>query len=215
MKIFTKISMIALISLFCLQSNAQTFGLKAGLNLSNILDKDNDGTYNNNLNMNPGFHVEAIVDMPFNKFLSFESGLLFTTKGYKLEDDEIFKIKAESKLYYLDIPLTIKASHDLWKGLKMFGTAGPYVGVGLSGKTKVYFEDLKIDDHNINWGSSDEDNLKRLEWGLTFGGGVEISSIIIGISYDLGLSNISANQDNGTKAKNKVLKFSVGYMFGK
>ena len=212
MKIFTKISMIALISLFCLQSNAQTFGLKAGLNLSNMLIKDNDE--NSDLNNIPGFHIGAIVDMPFNEFLSFESGLLFTTKGYKFEEEELFKLKAETKLYYLDIPLTLKASHDLGNGLKMFGTAGPYVGIGLSGKTKATFEGVIMDDDNINWGSSDDDDLKKLDWGLTFGGGVEINSIIIGISYDLGLSNISAYQDYGSTIKNKVLKFSVGYMFG-
>lgn len=210
MKIFTKISLIVLITLFCLQLNAQTFRLKAGLNLSKMLFKDNDENYD--LTMNHGFHIGAIVDMPFNEFLSFESGLLFTTKGYKYEYKEGFNLKV--KLHYLDIPLTLKASRDLWKGFKIFGTAGPYVGIGLSGKAKGTIEGVSYED-NITWGSSDEDDLKRFEWGLTFGGGVEINSIIIGISYDLGLSNISANQDNGTIAKNKVLKFSIGYIFGK
>ena len=206
--------MIVFISLFCLQSNAQTFGLKAGLNLSNMIFKDDDVNYSNDLNNIPGFHIGAIVDMPFNDFLSFESGLLFTTKGYKYyEESEGYNYNVKVKLYYPDIPLTIKASHDLWKGLKMFGTAGPYVGVGLSGNVKGNVEGNN-NKENINWGSSDKDTFKRLEWGLTFGGGVEINSIIIGISYDLGLSNISSYQDNGVTAKNKVLKFSVGYMFG-
>ena len=204
--------MIIFISLFCLQANAQTFGLKAGLNLSNMIFKDDDENYD--LTMNPGFHIGAIVDMPFNDFLSFESGLLFTNKGYKYyEESEGYNYNVKVKLYYLDIPLTIKASHDLGKGLKMFGTAGPYVGVGLSGNVKGNVEGNN-NKENINWGSSDKDTFKRLEWGLTFGGGVEINSIIIGISYDLGLSNISSYQDNGVTAKNKVLKFSVGYMFG-
>ena len=218
MKNLTKISMIVFVSLFCLQSNAQTFGLKAGLNLSNMLEKDDDDTYSNDYKMNPGFHIGATVDVPFNDFLSFETGLLFTTKGMKYEDEILgADVTAKANLYYLDVPLTLKASHDLGGGLKMFGAVGPYVGFGMSGKVKSTVEyqgDEETEEEDINWGSDeDEDDLKRLDMGLTFGGGVEINSIMIGISYDLGLSNISAYQDYGTTSKNKVLKFSVGYRF--
>ena len=70
-------------------------------------------------------------------------------------------------------------------------------------------------DDIIYLDSSDEDNddLKRLDMGLTFGGGVEINAIMLGISYDLGLANISSYQQDGATSKNKVLKFSVGYRF--
>ena len=219
MKSITKISMIVIIIVFCLQLNAQTFGLKAGLSLSNMLDKDNNDTYSNDYQMNPGFHVGATIDVPFNDFLSFESGLLFTTKGMKLKDEvQGIDVTLKLNLYYLDIPLTLKASHDLGGGLKMFGVVGPYVGIGLSGKFKMTFEyqgDEVKEEEDVKWGSDkDEDYFKRLDMGLTFGGGVEIKSIMIGISYDLGLSNISAYQDHGTKAKNRVLKFSVGFRFG-
>jgi outer membrane protein W len=219
MKIFTKISMIVLISLFCLQANAQSYGLKAGLNLSNMLNKDDDDTYSNDYKMNPGFHIGAIVDVPFNDLLSFETGLLFTTKGMKYEDEYLgTDLTTKVNLYYLDIPLTLKASYELGEGLKMFGAVGPYVGVGLSGKIKStteYLDNETTNDDDIEWGSDeDEDDLKRLDMGLTFGGGVEFNSITIGISYDLGLSNISTYQDYGTTSKNRVLRFSVGYNFG-
>ncbi len=219
MKIFTKISMIAVISLFCLQSNAQIFGLKAGLNLSNMLEKDDDNTYNSYYKMNPGFHIGATVDVPFNDFLSFESGLLLTTKGLKYEDEiRGVNVTEKSNLYYLDIPLTLKAFHDYRRGLKIYGAIGPYIGVGLSGKFKVTVEyqgNEETAEKDVKWGSDeDEDDLKRLDMGLTFGGGVEINSITIGISGDLGLSNIFADQDFGVTSKNRVLKFSVGYRFG-
>jgi len=211
--------MIVFISLFCLQSNAQTFGLKAGLNLSNMLEKDDDDTYSNDYKMNPGFHIGATVDVPINAFLSFEPGLLFTTKGMKYEDKIMgVDVKAKANLYYLDIPLTLKASHDLGGGLKMTGAVGPYVGFGLSGKLKAtaeYQGNEETEEVDVKWGNDeDEDDLKRLDIGLTFGGGVEINSLTIGISYDLGLSNISAYQDYGTTNKNRVLKFSIGYRFG-
>ena len=105
-------------------------------------------------------------------------------------------ITAKAILSYLDIPLTLKASHDLGEGLKMFGAVGPYIGVGLSGKIKVtaeYQGDTETEEEVVKWGSNeDTDDFKRLDMGLTFGAGVEINSLMIGISYDLGLSNISA-----------------------
>ena len=218
MKNYTKISMVLLISLLCVQTNAQTFGLKAGLNLSNMLEKDNDDTYSNDYKMNPGFHIGGSFDIPINDLLSFESGLLLTTKGARVEEEDMgFSLKAKINLYYLDIPLTLKASHEISEGLKLFGAVGPYVGIGLIGKTKVTFEFLGEEDtevEDVKWGSNENsDDVKRLDMGLTFGAGVEIKSIMLGISYDLGLANISSYQDNGATRKNKVLKFSIGYRF--
>lgn len=218
MKNLTKVLTIFLITLFCYQANAQTFGIKGGLNLAKVFEKDDGETYSNDYSMNPGFHLGLTVDVPFNDFLSFEPGLVFTTKGMKYEEEEMgFEIKAKANLYYLDIPLTIKASHDLGGGLKMFGAIGPYLGMGLDGKVKTtvkYLGEEETEEEDLKWGNDkDEDDLKRLDMGLTFGGGVEINSILIGISYDLGLSNISAYQDYGTTSKNRVLKFSAGYRF--
>lgn len=206
--------MILLISLFCIQANAQTFGLKAGLNLSNMLEKDDDDTYSNDYKMNPGFHIGGIVDIPINDVLSFESGLLLSTKGFRYEDEDMgFNVKIKANLYYLDIPLTLKASHELSEGVKMFGAFGPYVGFGLSGNVKgtVEFQGNKeTEEEDVKWGSDENDSLRRLDMGLTFGGGVEINGIMLGISYDLGLANISTFQENGTTTKNRVLKFSIG-----
>ncbi len=218
MKNCTKFSMILLISLFSLQTNAQTFGLKAGLNLSNMLEKDDDDTYSNDYKMNPGFHIGGTVDVPISDILSFESGLLLTTKGFKYEEEVMgISVKTKANLYYLDIPLTLKASHELSEGLKIFGAVGPYVGIGLSGKIKATAEYLGVEEteeEDVKWGSDEEnDDIKRLDMGLTFGGGVEINAIMLGISYDLGLANISPYQEDGATSKNKVLKFSIGYRF--
>ena len=214
MKNYSKILMFLLISLLSIKANAQTFGVKGGLNLSNMLEKDDDDTYSDDYKMNPGFHIAGTVDIPISTVLSFESGLLFTTKGFRIEEDSI---KVKTNLYYIDIPLTVKASLPLSEGLKIFGAVGPYVGIGLSGKviaTVEYQGDEETDEEAVKWGSDeDSDDLKRLDYGLTFGGGVEINALMLGISYDLGLANIATHQEDGYTTKNRVLKFSVGYRF--
>lgn len=46
------------------------------------------------------------------------------------------------------------------------------------------------------------------------GVGVEINSIQIGITYGLGLANISTYVEYDSKINNRVLGISVGYFFG-
>jgi hypothetical protein len=178
MKTITKISMIVLISLFCLQSNAQTIAVKAGLNLSNVLDEDDDGVYSTDYTSNTGFHVGATVAVPLSDILSFESGLLLTTKGFRLEQtDAGVALSADVNLIYVDIPLTLTASHDIGSDISIFWALGPYVGLGVAGKVKSsvsFFGITESEEEAIDWGSDDEKHdLKRLDMGLTFGAGVE------------------------------------------
>lgn len=218
MKNLTKLSILVLLCLFAYQSNAQQWTLKGGLNLSTMLDKDDDGTYSDEFSMKPGFHIGATVDLPISEVFSFQPGLLLTTKGLKYDDDFMgVAVKTTATLYYLDIPLNLKASFPVGEGATLYGAVGPYVDFGLSGKIKAtgeYQGQKETETEDISWGSDeDEDDLKRLDLGLTFGGGVELNVLMFGISYDLGLTNISSYQEYGTSVKNRVLKFSVGYRF--
>ena len=212
MKNTTKVLLIIMISMLSFQSYAQSFGVKGGLSLANMLIEDEDETMSDEFSMKPGFHVGGFIDYSLSDFLSVEASLLLNTKGFKWEDgDYIMKFK----LLYLDIPIALKASYNLSDNLTMYGAVGPYLGIGLSGKAESEY-DGETDEENIEWGNNeDEDDLKRFEFGATFGGGVEIGAIQVGISYDLGLANISSYTDYGSTIKNRVLKFSVGYKFGK
>ena len=201
---------------------AQNFGIKAGLNLSNMLIKDDDDTYSDDFKMKPGFHIGATAEFQLTEMFSFETGLLLSTKGFKMSEEETYmgetyKYESKLNLLYLDIPLTAKASFDLG-GAKIYGAFGPYLGIGLSGKSKheeTYDGETESEEEDIEWGSDeDESNLKRLDFGLTMGAGVEINSIQIGLSYALGLANISPYTDGGSKINNRVLGLSVGYKFG-
>ena len=118
----------------------------------------------------------------------------------------------------MDIPVVLKVSVDAGSSVRIFGAAGPYIGVGLTGKWKSveeYQGDEDTDEEKVEWGNTDDDHLKRLDYGLTFGAGVEIKAFLVGISYDLGLANISAYTDLETKVKNRVLRITVGFWFGK
>jgi len=196
------------------------FGIIGGLNLSNMLVKDNDGTNSNDFKYKPGFHVGATAEFPISESVAFETGLLFSTKGFKssfkaTDNGAIFESKGSVNLLYLDIPLTAKAYYNIGAS-KIYGAFGPYIGIGLSGKSKseaIVNGVTQSDEQDINWGSGNSNELKRLDYGFTVGAGMEFNSFLIGLSYNFGLANISSTSDYGQKIKNKVLGLSIGYKF--
>ncbi len=221
MKNFTKLVIVVIaLTMTTNASFAQNFGVRAGLNLANMLEKDDNETYSDDYKMNPGFHVGATAEFPITEMFSFETGLFLSTKGTKISEEETFwgetfKIEAEMNLLYIDVPLSGKASFDLG-GAKVHGVLGPYIGMGISGKLKYEFSmggETEKDEQDIEWGSDeDKHDLKRLDFGLALGAGVEINSIQIGLSYGLGLANITPI-DNDFRISNRVLGISLGYNF--
>lgn len=204
------------------QTFAQTFGVKAGLNLSEMLVKDNNGNYSDQRKMRPGFNIGATTEFQMTQMFSIETGLLFSTKGYNmnLEDNSMGitrKIKGHVNLSYIEIPLTAKASLDVGS-VRVFSALGPYFGIGLNGKYQTETTTTGVtttDKFNIKFGSGDGSFYKRFDYGLSFGAGVEINAIQIRLSYCLGLANLTTTTNDNTKEKNRVLAISMGCKFHK
>lgn len=220
MKNPTKLLIAVMVSLLSFESYSQTIRIIGGFNLSNILIKDNEETYSKDFNMNPGFHIGGTVDFPLSSVLSINTGLFLDSKGFKLKEEEIdVVIKEKLNLYYLDIPIVLKASNEFDNGMKIFGIAGPYIGIGLFGKVKSKYEfqgNKETSEDEIEWGNDPyEDDFRRFDTGITFGSGIEVKSFLFGISFDLGLFNLVPGSDWNIQVKNRVLRFSVGYRFGK
>lgn len=218
MKIITKLMVIAIVFGLTTQAFAQEFGIRAGLNMSNMLVKDDDDTYSDDYNSKLGFHVGGTVEFPFSDMFALETGLFVNTKGFKYTEDDIEsrsddEYKMTLNLYYIDIPINAKGIYDAGD-VKVFATAGPYIGVGLTGKWKYEMGDEE-DSEDVEWGSDeDEDDFTRLDFGVGFGAGVEYKAFLFGLGYNLGLANISPYKDDGFKINNRVFQVTVGYKFG-
>lgn len=213
-----KLLIVVVVFTMATESFAQKFGVKAGLNLSNMLAKDDHETNSDQFKMTPGFHIGPTLEIPINEMISIETGLLLSTKGFKMtEKDGGDEYKVTANPWYIDLQLTPKVSFNVG-GPKIYAVLGPYIGIGLTGKFKykeTYNGTTTTDDEDILWGSdAEEDDLKRLDFGLVAGAGVEFGFLQIGMSYGLGLANISPYTDEGTKGKNRVLGISVGLKFG-
>lgn len=211
MKTIRTLFLVSLIAAFALESSAQTFIIKGGLNLANMLAKDDEGEFDTKTV--PGINLGVSAEIPITEMFSFESGLQLGRKGTKSTYlDTYYDVEVEGKyeLLYLDIPLTVKARHEL-NEINLYGIVGPYIGFGLKGQIFDGGEGT-----TVKWGSDGEnDDLKRFDSGLLIGGGVEIKRIQIGFNYGLGLANISSYTEYETKISNRVFSISVGYIFSK
>ncbi len=205
------------------ESYAQRIGIRAGAVMSNMLFKDDDGTYSDDLKMRPSFTVGVVGEIPFNDMFFFEPGIMLTSKGYKYDAEESmfgFTIKIEESMspLYIDIPLNFKVAGEIGDDLKLYGIAGPYVGLGVGGKFKLKtegsLEDMDLDEP-IKWGSDEEsDDFKMLDFGVNIGAGVEFGPLQAGVYYGLGLANISSYTEGGAKVANRTMGLTVTWFFG-
>lgn len=206
--------MVIVLSMTTKSFSQVIFGVKGGLNLANIFEKDNDGTYSKDYKSKTGFHLGATAEFAISEKFAIEPGLLFSSKGFKVEGDGI---TYTANLNYLEIPINAIYKIDLGSA-KVLINAGPYLGFAMSGKYKaseaIFGENEDSKEQKIEIGSDKEkDDIKAIDFGLNIGAGVEIKGITIGLQYGLGLANLSLYTDNGNTFKNKVLGISVGYKF--
>jgi hypothetical protein len=195
-----KLSLICILSILVLSTNAQRLGVKAGLSLAKA-NYEYTGTSISTSNL-VGFQGGLIGEIPISDDLFLNSGVLFSQKGTKFS---LLGVNVKFSINSLEIPLNVAYKYDMGS-LKLFGQIGPYLGVGLSTGMKGGGEVETIDF------GSEIDQMKRVDIGANFGGGIEINKVQLGISYGLGLTNLSNDPDE--TLKNGVLSLSLGVMFG-
>jgi hypothetical protein len=215
MKQFILLTMVLLGTAIATHSSAQTFCVKAGLNLSTFNVPD-ENTPPKPL-MTPGLHMGITRDFKLSQSFVFETGILFSMKGYRVDYSGTFMgipftIDGKTNLSYLEIPLLIKGYYEIGPSTRLYAAAGPYVGIGLVGKEEAEVTingDTESDFRNLSFG--EDEDVKRVDLGLNFGTGIEFKSFLLGVNYGLGLTDISQNSNT---IKNRVLAFSLGYRFG-
>ena len=221
------LTIIMLTGIFA-KANAQVY-LQGGVNLANITKTSSGETQDNNLltTFNAGilgrFNLSTIVDL--------ESGLLLDGRGAKANtyftnatDDNY--IKTRFNPLYLEVPLNLVVRFPLEKKMNIFVNAGPYAAMGIAGKSKTDSKLLgstasssnTIKFSNDDPFTSEQDDaaynkLKRFDFGLNLGGGLDFGKILLKVNYGYGFTKINSTQsDNDSNDKNKyrTLSLSLG-----
>jgi hypothetical protein len=123
-----------------------------------------------------GFNAGVIGELPVSNSIFLNYGILYIQKGLKLD---ISGLEGKIPVDYLEIPVNLCYKYNLVVA-NLFEETGPYLGVGLSAKAKAAGETQKIDF------GTDNDELKRLDFGINIGDGIEINFVRLGFNYGLG-----------------------------
>lgn len=154
----------------------------------------------------PGFTMGVGMDYGFTENWSLQSGLMITSKGYKLKEmGEKLKVRP----IYLDIPILAAYKFAISDNAKFVVNVGPYMAIGLGGKAKWDDVDAKLfDDKGADW--------KRFDLGIQYGIGLELGEHYL-VNFT-GQNGFIAPRDysdgyDGDKPKNMSFAIGVGYRF--
>lgn len=220
MKNLIKLLIPLVIITLSLNSMAQGFGVRAGVNFQNINGKDSEGDQLEN-NLIPGFNLGVNYEIPVGTDIYFQPGLLFSMKGAKSETT-ILTVDFDEKVLisYIELPLNLVFKPLLGSGHMLLGF-GPYLAYGVGGKYKLDSDvvnnefDIKF-KNSIDDQGEDEFYLRPFDAGANFIIGYELANMLsLQLNAQLGLVNIlpESSVDDKSVWKNTGFGLSVGYRF--
>lgn len=206
-----------------------SFGVKAGLNVADILFSEDQGFDEEGIDDQPrlGFAGGVTADVPFTPTLGVRVEALFAQKGYVIDfDTEILGQplvgKQTLKLDYLEVPVLANITFPMQSGLEIgvqAGVAPAFLlsdGIGCSGfETEEGSGCDEIEDD-----AEDEDlGIKSFDLGLAAGATIGAGPFAVDLRYTYGLVNlddseISGNDEDFT-ARNGVFSVTGVYRFGR
>lgn len=200
-----KFLMTAVLGMFALAGFSQVkWDVKFGMNFSNATKtKDVIG----DTKALPGFNLGVGMDYGFSENWSLQSGLMISSKGYKIKD------YSKDRPIYLDIPILAAYKFNISDNTKFVINAGPYLAFGLGGKCK--FDEGG--DYKLFKGEDGEDaEYSRFDLGIQYGIGLEIGEhYLVNLTGQNGFISPFDYPDgyDGDKPKNMTFSIGVGYRF--
>ena len=175
-------------------SNAQHFGLKAGLNYSNVVP-DNGLEYGN---YKAGFHGGIYGTFKIIKSISIRPELLFSQKGYVLElPPDAFVSEIKRTTNYLSFPLIIE--------IKPIDRISLHTGAEFSYQ-------LSAKESPISLSPDPNDLFNKSDIGFLIGIGVRITdSLQSDMRYVHGLSSLNKSSIGSGNLQNRLFQLSIGY----
>jgi len=176
---------------------AQSFGVKGGLNVSTISNKGWDTT-----SSRIGFYAGGYMHAPVNQVLSIQPEILYSSVGSRYTNANTSHTRS---LDYITMPIMFQ--FELIPSF--FVEAGPQLGfmIGNKDKTTVGNKSVTI---------SDSDSYNPFDLNVVFGAGFRVNrGISITARYFTGLTDISKNGQttfkNDDKLRNSGFQFGIQY----
>ena len=177
-----------------------TFGIRVGGNVSKIFDDDG---YNGKYRI--GFQVGATADINIVRSLSFNTGVFYIQKGYKIEvkgkPGEVVKFDCHPA--YIEIPFLLSYRVKLSDAAQFQLNVGPYFSCGIKASDREFFGEANSYDYNLY-------DYKKNDLGISAGAAITYEHLYAGVNYERSIKSIN-NSD--TKSYNSSIVVSLGYNF--
>jgi hypothetical protein len=232
-----KILSVLMIGSICLSAKAQKLYIQGGVSLANITETS--GGHTQKANMLTTFNAGLMLRLKIPGIIGIETGLLLTGRGSKTETyfpnaatpDAVTGMKSVFNPIYLEVPLNMVIKLSAGVGPSVFLHAGPYVAMGVGGKAKSTTyggiagsvkSERKIDFSDKELVFENEDAsfsfLRKYDYGINIGGGINFKKLMIKANYGLGLARISSSKSfdnqNDNRNKYRTISFSLGVPLG-
>jgi hypothetical protein len=205
------------------------FYVQGGLNLSNITETKSGQTEKNNTLAS--FNAGVMGRFGLSDVFDLEVGALLTGKGSKAEtyfNNGNDYIKTKFNPLYVEVPVNAVVKFPLQPKSKsnVFVHAGPYIAMGVAGESKfdskfgpltaTATRDIKFNNDDPTTSEQEDaayDKLKRFDYGLNFGAGIDFGKFLLKANYGMGLAKINSTQSNNSaddKNKFRTISISAG-----
>lgn len=224
MKTFKYIVFACLFLSLSFNSYGQKIGLKIGVNSFQLKMNSEARSPFTHKTKQVNLHIGLTAEFKFGSQLSIQPGILFSKKNTRFDEqrDPGYEFQSDYSPTFMEIPVSIKY-YFIPEKAKIYVFAGPYVAFGLGGEIKIQeqnrpdpinmpmlFDLSTLEEHEI-WG---EDNrLKRLDYGASFGVGIDINNFEIEVFNNIGIPQIENGFGRITSAKTQSFGVSFSLKF--
>ena len=204
------------------QASAQTkVGVTAGLAVSNGISNYKEENEKETYDPITGLNIGVFAAIPVGKHFSFNPGINFIQKGSKDSDtyDDwggepyTFNVWARANCLELGLPLLYNTNA---KNGNFFVGAGPTFTLALNGRTKIDVTGEQPVDRKIEFGNSEEDDMRPFDIGANMLAGFTMKNgLFFSANYNIGLLNLTPGKDaDDLSMKFNYYSFKIGWIIG-
>lgn len=190
------------------QKKDTKFGIKGGVNFSNLKDKNADNRMRN------GFNIGLFSKSYMSKGFSIQPEIYYTTKGGEANyKNDLVNGGAKFYFNYLEVPIIFMIN--LTDNFNIH--FGPYASYLLSAQISNKSSDSGFDfEHNLNIS-----DFNRFDGGLAAGLGFDIGPLSLGARYNIGITKVGKEREflgnpyTFPDARNSVVNFYIAFVLSK
>ena len=192
--------------------------LRGGLNFANIYIKNSES--GDELKDRTAYNLGLLLDIPFKRRWTIQTGLLLNSKGFKERENESIMLTCTAN--YLEVPFLFTYHNHFTLDADWQLNIGPYFAYGIDGTARLEntasssgvfvgvntFGQLGTSDVSVG--------LNHFDAGLSLGTGFLLyQKFYIGFQAELGIADIlnhsgTTGWDDDYSAQNKTLSINIG-----